>query len=150
MFPVRRPKKRRKNCTSDASHFGNNEVEQMKRLGIFLSVTMLVSVALFSVALAVDAPAVPSKVTNFGKMPVVTFNHATHKQNLECKSCHHVQPSTNYKCSSAGCHAQQAAGKAPAIKDAAHKSGKGKCWSCHFPAASNPVKPFRCNQCHKK
>lgn len=122
----------------------------MKRFGTVVLGTMLVSVALFSAALAVDAPTAPSKVTNFGKMPVVTFNHTTHKQNLACKSCHHAQQSTNYQCGNAGCHGPQAAGKAPAIKDAAHKSGKGKCWSCHFPAASSPVKPLRCNQCHKK
>jgi len=112
--------------------------------------SMAVLATVVSVALAVDAPVAPAKVTNFGKMPLVTFNHATHKKNQECKSCHHRQDSNNYKCGGSGCHGSQAAGQAVAIKDAMHKNGKGKCWSCHFPAAPQPTKPLKCVECHKQ
>jgi hypothetical protein len=121
----------------------------MKKLFIIITTTLLI-VGICSVfAFAADEPKAPIKITNFGKMPAVTFKHSTHKKELKCQSCHHKEAKGTYKCGTAACH-QAEAGKAVKLKDAAHKEKVGKCWSCHFAASPKVVKPLKCKDCHSK
>ncbi len=114
----------------------------MKRIAILI-ITLLVGVGL---AIAMDAPTDPIKVTNFGGKKVVTYPHAPHlEQGLECTQCHHTADQGKYKCGD--CHGKAAQGDAPKIKDAMHKKGVGKCYDCHLKKGS--VAKKKCGDCHK-
>jgi hypothetical protein len=121
----------------------------MKKLLIIITTTLLISGICSVFAFAADEPKGPTTVTNFGKMPAVTFKHSTHKKDQQCKTCHHKEDGGNYKCGTAACH-QAEAGKSIKLKDAAHKDKVGKCWSCHFKASPKATKPMKCNECHLK
>jgi hypothetical protein len=82
-----------------------------------------------------------------GKMPPVTFSHATHvdQNKIDCAKCHHKDVQAPKACTT--CHGREAKGKAPASKDAFHTV----CQTCHNEAAAKGAKaPTKCTECHKK
>ena len=98
-------------------------------------------------AWAVDAPAKPVQVTNYGKKDAVTFDHAKHAgEKFTCAQCHHKEAEGKFKCGE--CHKAEAEGGAPKIQDAFHGKDVGKCWSCH--RAENASHKLKCNDCHRK
>ena len=115
----------------------------MKKLIAIAVASMFLVAVGFSAAISADAPAAPTKVTNFGKKDAVTFDHAKH--GTDCESCHHNGVEKG-KCGS--CHKAEA-GEASAIKDAAHKKEIGKCWGCHNKKSPTVVKALKCKDCHK-
>jgi len=115
-----------------------------KLIAVAVAAIFLVGVGI-TAALAVDAPKGPIKVTNYGGKDAVTFDHANHKDN-KCVACHHNEKDGKYKCGE--CHKGEA-GKAPAMKDAAHEKEKGKCWSCHNDKSPAVKKALKCADCHK-
>jgi hypothetical protein len=121
----------------------------MKKVFSIVITTLFISGLCLAIASAADEPKGPVKITNFGKMPAVTFKHSTHKKDLKCQTCHHKEASNTFKCGTAACH-QAEAGKAPKLKDAAHKEQTGKCWTCHFQASPKVTKPLKCKDCHAK
>ncbi len=95
---------------------------------------------------SMKAPAEPVVVTNFGKKPAVTFDHAKHLgQGIECISCHHNAESGQFKCGE--CHKAED-GDAPALKQAAHGKEVGACYGCHLDKDAAQKK--KCNDCHAK
>jgi len=87
----------------------------------------------------------PLKVTNFGDMDPVVFDHTTHAESFSCETCHHAKRSGgSHRCGS--CHEGEASAVAMTFEDAAHKEGVGKCWGCHF--KNGAQKKLECEQCH--
>lgn len=112
----------------------------MKKIALIAMAAVFALGLGLSAAVAVDAPAGPIKVTNFGKKGVVSFDHAKHVK-TDCKSCHHNDG--GYKCGE--CHGAKG-GDAPSFKDASHKKGVGACYDCH--RAKDAVKKMKCGECH--
>lgn len=98
-------------------------------------------------AQAADAPKAPTKVTNFGKKEVVTFDHAKHKD-MKCEDCHHKKGNDKGEHKCGKCHTDKDQGKALNFKDASHKKDLGACYSCHL--ASDAKHKMKCADCHKK
>lgn len=121
----------------------SEEASMKKLIAVAIAVVFMVGAGL-SAAVAADAPKGPIKVTNFGGKDAVTFDHAKHK--VDCETCHHNAKEGKFKCGD--CHKGEA-GKAPAMKDAAHEKEKGKCWGCHNKASANVKKELKCADCHK-
>lgn len=118
----------------------------MRKL-ITIGAALLLTISMgLGVASAVDAPKGPIQVTNYGKKEPVHFNHDKHVNNLKCEQCHHKAGDTadSYKCG--GCHAAEADGDKPALKDAAHKKEVGKCYECHRKKGAEQEK--KCKDCH--
>ncbi len=122
---------------------GGNAV--MRKLVVIAIGLLLAGGVGLGAAVAADAPAAPIKVTNFGKKPAVTFDHAKHKE-VKCTDCHHMaEKEGKYKCGE--CHKAEDEGKVIKLADAMHKKDVGKCWKCH--RAEDAKKPLKCNDCHK-
>lgn len=109
----------------------------MKKI-VALATAVLFCAAL---AMAVDAPKGPKKVTNFGGKEATTFNHDTHVKSTKCADCHHKADSGDYKCG--GCHKDS-----DQMKDAAHKKEVGKCYGCHNKNSATVKKELKCADCH--
>ena len=115
----------------------------MKRTAAVL-IAIVIPVA---AALAVNMPAEPAQVTNYGKKAPVLFDHAKHVgPELDCAACHHNSGEEHYQCGS--CHKLEAQGDAPAIKEAMHGKDKGVCYACHLQKGAEHKK--KCAECHVK
>lgn len=123
-----------------------------RRVPIFLSVLLAVSVVTMVMHVAVAGAAEPPKqpITiklEGAKMPPVTFSHGTHvdKVKLECVKCHHKDAQSPKVCTT--CHGAEVKGTTPPAKDAFHKV----CQGCHKDmAAKGMPAPTKCTECHKK
>ena len=82
-------------------------------------------------------------VTNYGKKPAVTFDHARH-EGVDCAQCHHTAGEGKYKCGE--CHKSDDEGGVPKIKDAFHKKDVGACYSCHLEKDAEHKR--KCSDCH--
>jgi hypothetical protein len=117
-------------------------------------IVLVAASALFALGLcvgsaqAVDAPKAPVKVTNFGKKPVVTFDHAKHKD-TKCEECHHKAHNDKGEHNCGKCHGKEddAKTKAPKMESAAHKKDVGVCFKCH--KAEDAKHKLKCADCHK-
>jgi uncharacterized protein (DUF2141 family) len=72
--------------------------------------------------------------------PPVAFRHKAHKT-LACRMCHHADERNREKRCSV-CHAENADGMKPGLKEAFHRS----CIGCHKKARRGPVV---CTRCHR-
>jgi hypothetical protein len=85
-----------------------------------------------------------------GKMPPVTFSHATHTQKakINCAVCHHKDKDPKEARACRTCH--QITGvkdNAPPAKDVFHE----RCQTCHKESAAKGVNaPTKCTECHKQ
>jgi len=85
------------------------------------------------------------KVTNYGEMEPVIFNHTRHAEDLGCDTCHHAKGTEGaHRCGA--CHRGED-GKTLRFEEAAHKDKVGRCWPCHL--APKARKPLECEDCHR-
>lgn len=118
----------------------------MKKFVLAAAVAVLAGTLAASAAPAVEPPAEPIQVTNFGKKAPVTFDHAKHTgEGFTCVQCHHRAAEGAYKCGQ--CHGEKASGETPKLRDAAHAKDRGACYSCHL--ASGAEHKFKCSDCHR-
>ena len=81
--------------------------------------------------------------TNYGEMEPVVFNHTQHADRVGCENCHH-NPNAEHRCGY--CHKAEERDGVPALEDAAHREGVGKCWGCHL--KEKVTRPLECEDCH--
>ncbi len=118
----------------------------MRRLAVIATAwvfTLGMGVAVAGEAPGTEAPAAPVQVTNYGKKPAVTFDHARH-EGVDCAQCHHTAGEGKYKCGE--CHKSDDEGGVPKIKDAFHKKDVGACYSCHLEKDAEHKR--KCSDCH--
>jgi len=108
----------------------------MRRSVVLLATMLLVSTAVFA-----GSNLTP---TNYGEMEPVQFNHTEHAERVGCPNCHHSS-GAEHRCGY--CHRPKARNGAPALEQAAHREGAGKCWACHL--KEKAIHPLECEACHR-